>query len=296
MSARRWGRLASVIMAAALLAAASAITAAPLTLASSGHPVAPVSVNGQKAAAFIVDTGAEGTAVYRGFAQKSALPDAGKERLVGQTGAATLPLRTVRTLAIDAVRRGPLTVVELADQPDRPNVAGIVGLDVMRGYLVEFDFARRRVLFHDREAAGRLKRSLGRPVRAAKVAGGLLAVPVVLNGVGGHAIIDTGARESRANEIFAEQAKLSPIAAPLRSIRGANDKAATLRTASVASMRLPGHDLGATTIKVADLSVFRTFGWSDRPAMLLGFDHIRRFRLIVDVQAGDVWFIEPSHV
>lgn len=295
MGPRRWGRLPSAMMAAALLAAASAITAAPLTLASSGHPVAPVSINGQKATAFIVDTGAEGTAVYRGFAQKNALPDAGEERLVGQTGAATLPLRTVRTLAVDAVRHGPLTVVELADQPDRPDVAGIVGLDVMRGYLVEFDFLRGRVLFHDRAAAGRLRRFLGRPVRAAKVTGGLLAIPVVLDGVAGQAIIDTGARESRANEAFAKQARLTAIAAPLRSIRGANDKAATLRTASVASMRLLGHDLGATTIKVADLSVFQTFGWSDRPAMLLGFDHIRRYRLIVDAQAGDVWFIEPSH-
>ncbi len=294
MPPERRRRRAAALLAAALLATATGIGAAPLTVASSGHPVAPVSVDGGPAAAFMVDTGAEGSAVYRWFAKRYALPIAGVERLDGQTGPATLPMRAVRTVAIDRVRSGALRMVELADQPDRREVAGILGLDVMRGHLVEFDFPGRRVLFHDRSATGRITRPLGKPVRATRVTGGLLAIPVRLNGVTGHAVIDTGARDSRANEAFARAAQLTTTDAPARVIRGAADRPAVLRTAAVSQMQVPGHDLGATTVKVADLPVFATFGWVGQPAMLLGFDHLRRFRMLIDIDRGDVWLEQPS--
>ncbi|WP_188657752.1 aspartyl protease family protein [Sphingomonas metalli] len=277
----------------ALLSATATGSAAPLTIAASGHPVAPVSVDEGRPAAFIIDTGAEGSAVYRWFAESRHLPEAGEERLDGQTGAATLPMRQVQTMAIDRARSRPLQLVELADQPDRRDIAGVLGLDVMRGSLVEFDFAHRRVLFHEHAMAGRLRRSLGKPIHATKVTGGLLAIPVVLNGTAGMAVIDTGARESRANEAFAARASLAPLDVPLRAIRGANDKAAQLRTAQVRTMRLSNQNLGATTIKVADLSIFETFGWADSPAMLLGFDHLRRFRLVVDADRGEIWLARP---
>lgn len=295
MPPERRRRLAAALLAAALLAPATSIDAAPLTVAASGHPVAPASVDGGPAAAFIVDTGAEGSAVYRWFAERHTLPLVGTERLDGQTGAATLPMRAVRSVAIDRVRSGALRVVELADQSDRRMVAGIVGLDVMRGHLVEFDFPGRRVLFHDRSAADRITRPLGKPIQAVKVTGGLLAISVRLNGVTGHAVIDTGARESRANEAFARAAQLAATDAPVRSIRGATDRPAVLRTAEVSRMQVPGHDIGATTVKVADLPVFATFGWARQPAMLLGFDHLRRFRMLIDADSGHVWLEGPSH-
>jgi predicted aspartyl protease len=294
MPPERRCRLAAALLAAALLATATGIGAAPLTVASSGHPVAPVSVDDGPAAAFIIDTGAEGSAVYRWFAERHALPMVGAERLDGQTGSATLPMRAVRTVAIDQVRSGALRIVELADQPDRREVAGILGLDVMRGHLIEFDFPGRQVLFHDRSAAGRIIRTLGKPFRTTRVTGGLLSIPVRLNGVTGHAVIDTGARESRANEAFAQAAALAATNAPPRSIRGATDKAATLRTAAVSQMQVPGHDLGATTIRIADLPVFATFGWAGQPAMLLGFDHLRRFRMLIDIDRGELWLEGPA--
>lgn len=275
---------------AAMAFSGVAMADAPLSFSGSGHVVAPVRVEGRDQHLFVVDTGAEASAVYARFAREAGLQLAGQEQIVGQTGAASLPLRRIAHLEVDGRTMGPIVASELPDRADGMVMAGIIGLDVMGGHLVDFDLPSARLALLDGARAEALIATLGPAVSARKVNGGLLAVPVEVNGVIGWGVIDTGARETRINSRFASLAKVEEDgSAASATIYGATNRASTLRPGMARSVAMLGRNLGGTTIRIADLPVFETFGLQDEPAMIIGADYLGRFRLLIDFPTRRVW-------
>jgi hypothetical protein len=126
-------------------AAGIAFAEAPLSFSASGHVVAPVRVDGGDQHLFVVDTGADESAVYSRFAREAGLELAGQEKIVGQTGAASLPLRRIARLELDGRTVGPVTASELPDRPDGAVIAGIIGIDVLGSCFVDFDLPSARI-------------------------------------------------------------------------------------------------------------------------------------------------------
>lgn len=273
------------------LALASVVSAqAPLSFSASGHVVAPVRINSGDQYLFVVDTGAEGSAVYARFAHELNLDLAGEEQIVGQTGSASLPLRRITRLEVDGTTVGPIVASELPDRRDGAVMAGIIGLDVMGRHLVDFDLPAARLSLLDGAEAQALIATLGPAAAARTITGGLLAVPVEVNGVTGWGVIDTGARETRINTRFATMANVAEDkGGAAATVHGATNAASSLRPGTTRSVRMLGKDLGETSIRIADLPVFESFGLQDEPAMIIGADYLGRFRLLIDFPTHRVW-------
>ena len=126
---------------ALLVVAASAAAEVPITIAPTGHAMVPVTGTfGTRP--FVFDTGAEGSAVYAGFADQVGFQPSGTETLQGQTGAVQVPLVRLQSLGLDGVVKGPLDLVRLDPRADGVPLPGIVGLDLFGDRTLDFDLPR----------------------------------------------------------------------------------------------------------------------------------------------------------
>jgi predicted aspartyl protease len=280
------------------LCAASANATVPLSYAASGHPTVPTLVEGKGPFEFVIDTGAEGTALYSAFARQQGLKliEGKAETLQGQTGAASLSLARVSTLSVDGRTVKDVEAVILPDRADGVALPGIVGLDLLGSYVVELDVPGGRVALHP---PGTSARTLGgdgiKGTKAVKLAGGLLGLPIVINGVLGVAVLDTGARDTRINWRFATAAGLSAASAGLKSdgiIQGATNSPVAVARADIGTIDLGGIRRTGVSLRIVDLPVFEAFGVADRPAMILGMDLLRDVHLIADFPAQMVWMAQ----
>lgn len=288
-------RIRVAALVAALTVACAAPAAVPLSYAESGHPTVPATIGGEGPYHFVFDTGAEGSAVYAWFARERGLaPIEGRSATVqGQTGAAAVELVPLAGVSVDGRRVERVEAVVLPDRADGVRLPGIVGLDVMGAYVVEFDAPGGRVALHP---AGTSARALGgkgmKAMKAVRLPGGLLGLPVTINGARGIAVLDTGARDTRINWLFARAAGLRADSPGLRDdgvIQGATNAAVTAKRGIVGTVELGGIRRAAVSARVVDLPVFDSFGVGDRPAMILGMDLLRDVHLVADFPSGTVW-------
>ena len=271
---------------------ASAFAEVPIGVAASGHATVPVR-GSFGVRQFVIDTGAEGSAVYADFADAARFKAAGKETLQGQTGATDVPLVHLPSLTLDGVQKGSIVAVKLPPRADGVALAGIVGLDVFGDRTLDFDFPRRRASLL---APGRRPSGLrAEPVSASITTGMLLTVPVTVGAVYATAVIDTGARKTRFNWALGRRLGLDPAdLATGDTIQGATNEAVETRSTRVSDVHLGSRRLAEAPALVADLPVFEAFGVADRPAIILGLDWLEDTRMVIDFPARLVWFESAS--
>ena len=283
--------LTPLAMLLGLFCSISAQAEVRLAIAPTGHVTVPVT--GEFGThQFVFDTGAEGTAVYAGFADSAGLRPAGTERLQGQTGVTDVPLVELRFLELDDVRKGAIKASKLPKRADGSSLAGIVGLDVFGDRTVDFDLTRKRLSLLPPGVRPHGLRS--HPIQASTTIGMLLTVPIVIGDVTATAVIDTGARKTRFNWALGKRLGWDPTKlSDGDTIQGATNKPLDTRSATVPNVQLGDHRLVDAPALVADLPVFEAFGVADRPAIILGLDWLERTRMVIDFPARLVWF-EPS--
>jgi predicted aspartyl protease len=273
-----------------LLAAATPVTAdVPIAIAPTGHATVPV--EGQFGVRqFVLDTGAEGSAIYAGFADEAKLPTAGKELLQGQTGASETPLVKLAFVTLDGTRKDNLEAVRLDPRADGVPLAGIIGLDVFGDRTVDFNLPNKRLALL--QPGQRPSGLAGDGVLATPTTGNLLTVPVTIGGVTAVAVIDTGARKTRINWKLGRALGIDPSAiAKGDTIQGATNTAIETGATKVSNVRMGDRTLATAPVLVADLPVFEAFGVADRPAVILGLDWLFETRMVVDFPARRVWFL-----
>lgn len=109
----------------------------------------PVVINGSPAIHFLVDTGAEKSAIDTSLAQKLALPEIGRRgHLIGSDGLKGRTFSDVTTdrLALAGVAHVsfPLAVGDLLI-PGKPTAQAVIGANLLAQYDVEFDFLGKRL-------------------------------------------------------------------------------------------------------------------------------------------------------
>ena len=280
------------LAAALLLFAAPASAAVPITIAPTGHATVPVTGTfGVRQ--FVFDTGAEGSAVYAGFADEVGLAVTGNETLQGQTGKSNSALVRLERLALDGVSKGPIEAVRLDPRADGVPLAGIVGLDLFGDRTVDFDFPRRTLSLL--EPGERPAGLTGPGFTAAPTTGDLLTIPVRIGRTEAVAVIDTGARKTRINWKLGRALGLDPAGlAKGDTIQGATNAAIDTGATRVRDVRLGLRALSEVPVLVADLPVFDAFGVADRPAIILGLDWLDQTRMVIDFPARLVWFEESA--
>jgi predicted aspartyl protease len=272
----------------AMLLAAPAVADVPIAIAPTGHATVPVKGSfGVKQ--FVLDTGAEGSAVYVDFAESAGLAVSGNAALQGQTGTADVPVIRLAELTLDGVRKAPVDAVKLPRRADGAALAGIVGLDLFSDRTLDFDLPRRRVALL---VAGISATNLhSQPLEASSTTGNLLTVPVTIGLVGATAVIDTGARKTRINWALGRLLGLDPARLSKGdTIQGATNKPIETGSTRIADVRLGERRLPDAPVLVADLPVFEAFGVADRPAIILGLDWLEQTRMVIDFPAQKVWF------
>nr|WP_199047957.1 retropepsin-like aspartic protease [Dyella sp. ASV24] len=267
----------------------------PLSASPNGHDTVPVYVNGKGPYPFILDTGADGSAVYRWFADQAQLPKvAGKEEdLSGQTGSAKVSMFRMDDVSLGGLHDHNAEAYGLPDRKDGGQQAGVLGNDFVDKAVVVFDFPCRQVSIYPKPAD--VQKILGgaHVVHAGVDQGTtLLTLPVTVSGAEGIAVLDTGSRQTRLTPSFASKAGIDVASSAFRddaAIYGTSGNKRVPRTGPVGEVRFAGLALANATAQVVDLPMLAD-DFHGEPAMLLGADLVGRYRLIYDHASKTIGF------
>ena len=247
---------------------------------AASHLTINVTINGRGPFRFVIDTGADRSVIAEDVAGMLGLLH---DRQVMVEGVVrTIPARTVR---LEKLSFGPVTRNNL-DVPMLPRVLlgadGYLGLDAVDGYRVTFDFKN-----HELEIAQpRHQQLIGwNPPSEALVRvnghdGHLRSVNCRADGVRTTAFIDTGAEVSVGNaKLFEALMNISPSylkteTVPLTGITGGVVQG---NITTINRIHLNALVLDGCNIVIADLQIFRLWGLSDTPSLLIGMNFLRQF-------------------
>ena len=262
-----------------------ALYAVPTTKDRVGRVLAPVMINGQGPFRFIVDTGANRSAVSPRVVAKLGL-DASAARPIdvhGVTGTAELPAVEFEDFRAGEIDLGRVRVPVLSDAVFA-GADGILGVDGLQQTRIEVDFAADRV---------NVTRSTGTRARAGFLAvparlehGGLLLVSGKVGRQQAQVIIDTGAGYSLGNLPLRDA--LLKAGAKQRELSEASVIGATPDVRPGTTFLAPPVVIGSTKLSnlrvtFGDLHVFEIWQLTDEPALLIGMDLLGRFeRFVVD--------------
>ena len=256
---------------------------------------AKVFINGSGPYHFLVDTGAERTLIAEELAAKLALPRGRRVLVEGIVRG-----RPAIMVGIERLEMGGLVCPHL-EVPVLPRgmlqVDGYLGLDVLDRHRVIFDFRARTLtvtkpqgLFssiweHGNEA---IVHTLGR-------SGRLRARECLVNGVSASAFVDTGAQVSVINPaLYAKLQRVTPTQqVPLgqEGLYGVTGGSMLGQVINIDDIKLDQLGLTFTTVVVAGLEVFNSWGLSRQPALLFGMDCLRRFeRVTIDYGRQELRF------
>lgn len=244
----------------------------------------PVSIGGDGAYRFIIDTGSERTAISRELADTLLLV-ASDDILLSSI----LDVQRVPTVIIPELGLGQRTMEGIqAPALARRNLgaAGVLGIDALENHQVVIDFGRQemtltRSRFLDRTSNDRNVII----VRARTRLGRLVLADVEIDGTRITAIVDTGSSFSIGNLALRDRLVQ----------RGQMDPAQTVRITAVTGtsmeinytiaerVQIGRVEINALPIAFADSELFRQLDLEDRPAMLLGMNALRAFdRVSID--------------
>ena len=237
----------------------------------------PVRLSGKGPYRFLVDTGADRTAVSTALVTELGLSSGPTATLHSITGVSQVRTANVPTLELthNRVRSVQAPVLERAHM----GADGILGVDSLRSQRVIFDFRTRlisivpsqRRMTRDEDGTivvtGKLRR------------GHLIVTSAKANGVPLTVVLDTGSEMTLGN---------AALRARLEARRKLNDPE-IIEMTSVTGQKLVGEafylkrvDLGEVTLRnlvimFSDAPIFSSLSLEDRPAVLLGMNAMRAF-------------------
>lgn len=281
-----------MVLSLALLPAAHAAIEVPFTRLETGHVVIPVTLDGVTTP-FVLDTGASATVVLPST-WEAAGHDSDHGMVVGGKGAGGtvdgVRLIKLPTLGIggQTVTVGYAVMMDVAavapEAGKVPLFGGILGLDVMRNYVVELDFGSQILkLYGPDEVAPVAKAWI--PTR--RLRAGLMGVDLTVAGTRVPAVLDLGATGTILNAAAAALPGVTPVADCGSKAFGADEHELTLACVTVDDLSVHDRDFGATALSVADLPIFETMRLGTKhgkpsPAAIFGVDLLGEDVLILD--------------
>ena len=248
-----------------------------------------VQVNGRGPYHFVVDSGADTSAVGLRLAQQLQLPLGTPVILNGMTDRNVVDRVKVNTLAFGPSTVGDLEVPALREEDLGGD--GMIGIDALVRRRLMMDFDDKIVKVED--AAKPLARFPDEIVITAQLQHGqLILTEVKMGDLSLDAVIDTGSEISIGNLALRD--------ALLRSHRnkdwtvaatGVTGKTIDLELGQIHDIRLGAISIHDFPIAFADLPPFKVFGLADRPALLIGTDILQSFRRVsLDFQSRKIRF------
>lgn len=237
-----------------------------------------VQVNGRGPYKFIVDSGADTSAVGIRIAHDLQLPLGTPTVLDGMTSR-----NIVDRVKVSELTLGPTTVRDL-ELPALREVDlggdGIVGIDALVQQRLMMDFDKHLIKVEDARIPEKFYPD-EIVITARRQRGQLILTHVTAAGLPLDAVIDTGSEITIGNMALRD-----------KLIRGNRDKFVTIQaigvtgeTANLQLAKIGELELGPVVLRdvpmaFADVPPFKMFGLSDEPALLLGTDILQQFRRV----------------
>lgn len=259
-----------------------------------------VNVGGPRTPSFVIDTGAERTAISDRLAAELNLQPGPPVLVHGVTAAERV--RTVLLPRLDfSGRRFPNL-----NPPVFPyevlGADGLLGLDVLSRFRLTLELRQQRVTISPSGSdviehsiafgtASRVRNAVAN-TRSGRF-GQLILTDTLIDGVPAMAFVDSGAQYSIANRALmkAIDARIGPAARQSILVYGVIGQSLSVDTGSVSSLRLARRELGATPLLFGDLHAFRVLGLAEQPSLLLGADILTRFsRITLDYGQSRIGF------
>ncbi len=256
----------------------------------------PVRLSGAGPYQFLVDTGADRTAVSRELVRQLKLQSAGGAELHSVTGVSTVNTAKVRNVELT---RTPEQSVEAAVL-DSANMGadGIVGVDLLRSQRVQFDFEKETMSIVPsrtpdfREEPGTIV------IEARRKNGRLIVTDAVANGQTLTVVLDTGSQVSIGNQALRQRLLGRNLingmqTVELESVTGERMNGDYM---FVRELSIGGIDLNNLAVVFADAHTFKQLGLDNRPALLLGMNAIRAFKKVsIDFANHKFRVLLPEH-
>jgi predicted aspartyl protease len=229
---------------------------------------------------FLVDTGADRTAISRELASRLALEKGEKAAIHTIAGVDTVTTATIRDLQLTAkpvtVRDAPLLDSETM------GADGILGVDSLKSQRVMFDFQTRTLSivpsavpdFHDEPGTI--------VVQAERKSGRLVVTDASANGRHLTVVIDTGAELSVGNEALRRQLLGRNLVDQYQQVQ-LESVTGTMITGDymfVRELEIGGLTVRNLAIVFTDSHAFKELKLDRRPALLLGMNAIRAFKKV----------------
>lgn len=243
-----------------------------LTLTDDGlaRMTIPVMIDGKGPFPFIVDTGADRTAISGELAAELKLPSGPNVRLHESGG-----VEDVATVVIDRLDVGK-RVVEGVNAPvlSAHNIGamGILGIDSLHDQHVTLDFREQKLL----SSASRIEAFDPDTivVRGKSRFGQLILVDATVRGIPVYVILDSGAQNTVGNLALRKLLTYGVLHHdhPGTEVISVTGRETPAEFEDVSEMRIGGLTIRNVPLAFAELHTFAKFDLVDRPAMLLGMD------------------------
>jgi predicted aspartyl protease len=270
--------------------------AAPTTLDQVGRVLAAVMVNGQGPFRFVVDTGANRTAISARLAAALGLViDTNVVIEVhGVTGSAVVPAVDGVTLDVGDFRY-PSQRLPVLDDVIFSDADGILGVEALQNHRVEIDFVEDKVTVRRSSARRMTAGTLVVPATLAR--GGLLLVKGRVGKIRTNVIIDTGAERTIGNLALHRalvQSRSSRIET-YSTVIGATPGVVQAIALDTPTIAIGDARLNDVIVSFADLHVFSLWDLGDEPALVVGMDVLGTVEhMVVDYGRKEFHFRPPG--
>lgn len=255
----------------------------------------PVRVSGSGPYRFLVDTGADRTAVSRQLAARLRLPPGGAVRMHTPTGPLVVATANVPSLQLGVreldIRAAPLLEATYI------GADGILGTDSLRSQRVVFDFKSGfMTIVPSAEAIDPADRD-AIVVRGKLRRGRLIVSQAEVEGKRATIVVDTGSEVSIGNlalrrRLLGDRPVARDAMVEVQSVTGAILHAELV---IVKNLSLGGVVVENLPVVFADAHTFARLGFDRRPALLLGMDAMRAFeRVSIDFANKKLRLLMPQ--
>jgi predicted aspartyl protease len=267
---------------------------APVVVDDESNLTVAVMLNGFGPFAFIVDTGADRSVVADDVVDPAGLlrgPQVVVEGVVRSTVTGTA---SVSRLLLDSIESRNLVMPTLPRELLKAD--GYLGLDVIDGHRVTFDFKNKRLTVAAPRSVFAAHWIGAREERIAVrgKSGHLMAVNCVVDGVRAAAFIDTGAEVSACNSALLHELmrrKATQGTSGTVTLSGVTGGSIQGTVTVVDKIQLEELNFTECAVVVADFEIFKIWGLHSTPALFLGMNLMRSFaKVSIDYGRKEVRF------
>ena len=256
----------------------------------------PVHVQGTGPYRFLVDTGADRTAISSDIATRLRLAAGAEASLHSIAGVSSVTTATVPDLQLT---QQPVKVVDAAVL-ERVNMGadGILGVDSLRSQRIVFDFEGQTMSIVPSAARDFRADSDAIVIQASRRNGRLIVTEANIDGRRVTIVLDTGAQVSIGNEALRRQllGKRTPRDAQTVELQSVTGDKISGEYTFVRELSMGGVNLDNLAVVFADAHTFKQLNLNDRPALLLGMNAMRAFKKVsIDFANRKFRVLLPEH-